>query len=358
MRNDPGVAVITGASAGVGRATARSFARRGWRLALLARGEDGLEAARQEALAAGAPGAVAIAVDVAVEPAVQHAADRAATTLGGIDVWVNNAMATVFSPVEATPAEEIRRVTEVAYLGAVHGTLAALRHMRASGDRGTIVQVGSALSYRAIPLQAPYCGAKFAIRGFTDALRSELIRRRSGIRLSMVQLPAINTPQFDWARNRLPWRPQPVPPIHRPEVAAEAVVKAALRAPRELWVGWASLRAILGGAAAPSLSDRLLARAAWEGQMEQGVCAAADATDNLFAPVPGDHGAAGRFGERARGAAPMISPAQLGAAVATMLVGGAIGIVLMARSTGRRAPSALPPPPLPHPPRLADPGRK
>jgi NAD(P)-dependent dehydrogenase (short-subunit alcohol dehydrogenase family) len=227
--------VITGASAGVGRATAVTFARRGWAVALLARGREGLEGARREVEEAGGE-AFVFSADVADPESVNDAADQVVAAWGGIDVWVNNAMATVFAPVEKTTPAEFKRVTEVTYLGQVNGTLAALRHMRRqSGD--TIVQVGSALAYRSIPLQSAYCAAKAAVRGFTDALRSELIHEESPIRITMVHLPAVNTPQFDWARSRLPRRLQPVPPIYDPEVAAEAVYRAAQRAPRELWIG-------------------------------------------------------------------------------------------------------------------------
>ena len=289
--------MVTGASAGVGRAVARAFAQRGWSLGLLARGEDGLEAARREAEAAGALRALAIAADTADADAVFAAADRAAAELGGIDVWVNNAMATVFAPFSEVTPEEFRRVTEVTYLGYVHGTMAALRHMRPRG-RGTVVQVGSALAYRAIPLQSAYCGAKFAIRGFTDSLRSELLHEGSRVRLTMVQLPAVNTPQFTWARSRMPRRAQPVPPIHQPEAVAGAIVGAATRAPRELWVGWPSVQAIVGSMAAPGLLDRLLSRRrSFEGQMTDEP-ETPGRPDNLFTPMPSDHGAHGRFDAR------------------------------------------------------------
>jgi len=302
-------AVICGATAGVGRASAEAFARAGYRVALIARGEQGLSDTQAQLEALGAR-VLAIAADVADAPALEAAATRVEAELGPIDVWVNAAMATVFGPFSALTPEEIRRVTEVTYLGSVHGTLTALRHMRPR-NRGTIVQVGSALSYRAIPLQSAYCGAKFAIRGFIDSLRCELIHDRSGIRLSMVQLPAHNTPQFDWARNKVGWRAQPVPPIHTPEVAARAVLRAAREAPRELWVGTASLKAIIGTLFMPGLLDRMLARQAWDGQLiperePEG------RPDNLFEPVEGLHATEGRFGDQAKPRALALSAASVG----------------------------------------------
>jgi NAD(P)-dependent dehydrogenase (short-subunit alcohol dehydrogenase family) len=329
-----GAAVVTGASAGVGRAVVQALARRGWRLALIAREPSALDATRLEAEALGAPQAIALPADMADADAVFVAADQAAARLGGIDLWINDAMVTVFAPVAEITPEEFRRVTEVTYLGAVHGTMAALRHMRPRG-RGTIVQVGSALSYRAIPLQAAYCGAKFALRGFTDALRCELLHEGSRIRLTMVQLPAVNTPQFDWARSRMPRRAQPVPPIHQPEAVAEAICRAAETAPREVWVGGASLQAIIGGMLAPGLLDRLLAKRAYGGQMTREPVPA-EPPDNLFSPVPGLHAAHGRFDRRARGRVAAIDAgllrglAALGAVVALPLA------VAATRRLGRR----------------------
>jgi NAD(P)-dependent dehydrogenase (short-subunit alcohol dehydrogenase family) len=237
------VAVVTGSSAGVGRAVAIAFARRGFRVALIARGRDRLHSAGLDVAAAGGE-AMEIAADVSDAGAVEGAADRVAEAWGGIDLWVNAAMATVYSPVAQITPEEVRRVTEVTYLGTVHGTLAALRHMRRR-DQGAIVQIGSALAYRAIPLQSAYCAAKFAVRGFTDSLRTELLHEGSRIRLTMVQLPAVDTPQFDWARSRMPGRLQPVGAIYAPDAVAEAVVRAAFDAPRELWVGGPAIQAIL-----------------------------------------------------------------------------------------------------------------
>lgn len=292
----PEVVVITGASAGVGRATVREFAARKAHIGLLARDTAGLQAAAQEVETAGGR-ALAVPLDVADAAAVDRAAQAIETAFGPIDIWVNVAMATIYAPLHEISADEYRRATEVTYLGNVYGTMAALKRMRARG-RGTIVQVGSALAYRAIPLQAPYCGAKFAIRGFTDSLRSELLHEKLDIHLTMVQMPALNTPQFDWGRNKLPRRPQPVPPIFQPEVAARAIVFASQARRREVWVGMSSVKAIVGTKFFPGTLDRYLAGRGYSGQLS---AQPADpiAPDNLFEPVPGDHGAHGRFDERA-----------------------------------------------------------
>ena len=290
------VVVVTGASAGVGRAVARAFAEQGASVGLLARGRDGLDAAAKEVDAAGGR-ALATPADVANADVVEEAAARIEAELGPIDVWVNNAMVSVFSPVAELTAEEVRRVTEVTYLGYVHGTLSALHRMRGRG--GTIVQVGSALAYRAIPLQAAYCGAKHAIEGFTESLRCELAHERSRVRVSMVQLPAVNTPQFDWVRSRLPGRPQPVPPIFQPEVAARAIVWAAEHAPREIKVGWPTVSAVFLNRIVPGLLDRYLAAKGYAAQQADEPVEP-DRVDNLDAPRPGDHGAHGRFDAEAR----------------------------------------------------------
>ncbi|WP_281262108.1 SDR family oxidoreductase [Teichococcus aestuarii] len=312
-------AVVTGASAGVGRAVAHALARRGWQLGLIARDAGALEAVRHEAEAAGAPQVRVAAIDVADASAVFDAAGRFGRELGGIELWVNNAMVTVFGPVSALSPEEFRRVTEVTYLGYVHGTMAALRQMRAK-DHGTILQVGSALAYRAIPLQSAYCGAKFAIRGFTDALRSELRHDGSRVRLTMVQLPAVNTPQFDWARSHMPRRAQPVPPIFQPDAVAEAVCRAAETAPREVWVGWSGIRAIIGTMLAPGILDRLLARQGYDGQMAPEARPPGQ-PDNLFAPVAGRHAGQGRFGAVAQPRVSAVNPALLrGVMVAALLI--------------------------------------
>lgn len=293
-----GVVVITGASAGVGRATARAFARKGAALGLLARGADGLDAARREAEAAGVR-AIAISTDVADAAAVDAAAQRIERELGPIDVWVNNAMVSVFSPILQMTPEEFERVTQVTYLGAVYGTLAALKRM-VSRDRGTIVQVGSALAYRAIPLQSAYSAAKHALEGFTESLRSELLHDNSRVHVTMVQLPALNTPQFEWSRSRMPRQLQPVPPIFQPEVAADAIVWAAGERRRQVIVAWPTVVALVGNTIAPGYIDRHLARIGYElQQTEQPVSPAR--RDNLFSPVPGDHGARGRFDARAHG---------------------------------------------------------
>ncbi|MCH2339686.1 MAG: SDR family oxidoreductase, partial [Pseudomonas sp.] len=239
-----------------------------------------------------------------------HAAERIEAELGPIEVWVNAAMATVFGPVNKISAAEFKRVTDVTYLGFVHGTLAALRHME-TRNRGTIVQVGSALSYRAIPLQSAYCAAKFAIRGFTDSLRCELIHTNSRIRLTMVQLPAHNTPQFDWSRNKMNKRPQPVPPIHTPDVAARAILRAATDAPRELWLGRASFQAIIGNMFMPGLLDRMMAKQAWSGQMTDEP-ASDEQPDNLFQPVDGLHRIDGRFGSQVKDKALALSAETVG----------------------------------------------
>jgi len=311
------VVVVTGASAGVGRAVAVAFARRGWRVALIARSHERLDSARRDVEQAGGEGLV-LPADVADADAVFKAADAIVARYGRIDVWVNNAMATIYAPIDAISPAEFKRVTEVTYLGQVHGTLAALRHMRARG-RGTIVQVGSALSYRAIPLQSAYCAAKFAVRGFTDALRSELEHERSRIRVTMVQLPAVNTPQFDWARSRLPHRLQPVPPIYQPDAVVEEIFRAAIEAPRELWIGRSSLQAILGTMLAPGLLDYLMARRAWRGQMTPQP-AQHQRADNLFEPPPGDPGAHGRFDKRGAPEVRAYSAARVRCAIAAALL--------------------------------------
>jgi NAD(P)-dependent dehydrogenase (short-subunit alcohol dehydrogenase family) len=291
------VVVITGASSGVGRATARRFAADGADVVLIARGADGLEAARAECEALGARALVCVA-DVAEAAAVEAAAERAETELGPIDVWVNCAMAAVLAPVWETSAAEFRRTTEVTYLGCVHGTLAALARMRPR-DRGVIVQVGSALSYRAIPLQATYCAAKFAIRGFTDALRCELLHEGSGVRLTMVQLPGLNTPQFEQVRTTLRRHPRPVAPIWQPEVAADAIAFAAAHPRRELWVGHNTVAVIVGNMLAPRLADRYLARTNISAQQTD-IPIDPDRPDYLDAPLPGDRGAHGRFDAEAK----------------------------------------------------------
>jgi NAD(P)-dependent dehydrogenase (short-subunit alcohol dehydrogenase family) len=293
----PKVVVITGASAGVGRATTREFAKQGAHIGLLARGRDGLAAAEAEVQELGGR-AMAVPTDVAYSDQVEAAAEAVERKFGPIDIWVNNAMTTVFSPFREIPPEEFKRATEVTYLGTVYGTMAALKRM-ASRDRGSIVQVGSALAYRSIPLQSPYCGAKHAIRGFTDSLRSELLHDASKVHLTMVQLPALNTPQFSWCKTRLPRHPQPVPPIFEPEVAAKAIVWAAHHRRREIDLGTSTLEAIAANKIAPAMLDRYLAKTGYDAQQTDEPVDPRR-PDNLFGPVPGDHGAHGMFDQRAR----------------------------------------------------------
>jgi NAD(P)-dependent dehydrogenase (short-subunit alcohol dehydrogenase family) len=293
----PEVVVITGASAGVGRATVQAFAQRGAHIGLLARGREGLEGARRDAEAAGGQ-ALPLPTDVADARQVEAAAQAVEEKFGPIDIWVNDAMTTVFSPFKEITAEEFKRATEVTYLGAVYGTMAALRRMLPR-DRGCIVQVGSALAYRSIPLQAPYCGAKHAIRGFTDSVRCELLHDRSNVHITMVHLPGLNTPQFSWCKTRLPRHPQPVPPIFEPEVAAEGIVWAAHHKRREVLVGGSTVEAVQGNKIAPGILDHYLARTAYDGQQTKQPVSP-DRPSNLFEPVPGDHGAHGVFDSKAR----------------------------------------------------------
>jgi len=290
------VVVVTGASMGVGRATACAFARRGDAVALLARGAEALEGARRDVEAAGGR-ALAIPCDVADAEAVEAAADRVERELGPIDIWVNNAMTTVFVPVAELTPDEVRRATEVTYLGTVHGTMAALRRMRPR-DRGVVVQVGSALAFRGIPLQAAYCAAKHAVNGFTESLRTELLHDRSRVHVTLVHLPALNTPQFDHGRTRMPRMPQPVPPIYQPEVAARAIVWAAGRRRRHVMVAPATLRTIWGNRFAPLIADWYLGRTGYDAQ--QDAQSTPPRAGNLFDPVPGDRGAHGRFDDQAR----------------------------------------------------------
>lgn len=295
--NESTVVVVTGASAGVGRATAVAFGRLGCRVALLARGEDGLRGAAREVETAGGS-ALIVPVDMGDAEGVEAAAGRVESELGEIRCWINAAMATIFSPLWKVTPEEFERATRTTYLGTVFGTMSAIRRMRYR-DSGTIVQVGSALSYQAIPLQAPYCGAKFAIRGFTDSLRCELLHEGSKVHLCMVQLSAHNTPQFEWGRSHVDRQPQPVPPIFEPEVAARAIVFAATHRRRELYSCFPAVKVIFGKKFAPRLLERYLADAAWDGQFTNEALPA-HRVDNLFAPAPGDYGIDGPFGDRAR----------------------------------------------------------
>lgn len=297
------VIVITGASAGVGRATARHFARQGAKLGLIARGVDGLEGARREVEELGGQ-ALVLPADVADANAIEQAAEKVEQEFGPIDIWINNAMTSVFSPVKEMKAEEYRRVTEVTYLGVVHGTLAALRRMLPR-DRGVIVEVGSALAYRGIPLQSAYCASKHAIQGFVDSLRCELLHDKSGVRVTMVQMPALNTPQFEWVRSRLPNKPQPVPPIFQPEVAAEAIDFAAHHNRREVFVGYPTWKAIIGNKLFPGLGDLYLSKTGWSSQQTDEPVSPRR-PDNLFTPLEGDHGAHGPFDHRAQDFSPVV----------------------------------------------------
>jgi NAD(P)-dependent dehydrogenase (short-subunit alcohol dehydrogenase family) len=280
------VVVVTGASGGVGRATARAFAARGDRVALLARGREGLAAAADEVQRAGGE-ALVVPVDVADAKAVDDAAQQVVDAFGHIDVWVNDAFSGVFAPFTEITPDEFRRVTEVSYLGYVFGTRAALHHMLPR-DRGTIVQVGSALAYRGIPLQSAYCGAKHAIQGFNESLRCELLHSGTGVRTTMVQLPAMNTPQFDWVLSRMPGRARPVAPVFQPEVAARAIVHAASHARRrEYWVGGSTVGTLLANAAVPGLLERYLARTGFDAQQDEGEHGS---PGNLWSPADGPHG--------------------------------------------------------------------
>ncbi len=291
------VVMITGASAGIGRATAQAFARRGASIGLLARGKERLESARAEVEELGGR-ALVLPADAADDKAMDAAAEKLEREFGPIDIWINNAMASVFSPIIEMKPEEYRRVTEVTYLGYVWGTLAALRRMRPR-NRGVIVQVGSALAYRGIPLQSAYCAAKHAIEGFTDSLRCELLHDKKNIHVCIVEMPAVNTPQFAWVKNRLPRKAQPVPPIYQPEVAADAIVFAATHRRREVYVGLPTCEAIVANKIAPGLLDRYLARTGFDSQQTDEPKDAKQ-PDNLFRPAPGDFAAHGSFDDRAR----------------------------------------------------------
>jgi short-subunit dehydrogenase len=318
-----GIAVVTGGSAGVGRATIETFAQAGWDVGIIARGQRRLDAAVAAVERLGRR-ACAVSADVADAAAVERAVETIEQELGPIDVWVNNAMATVFGPVASLSAEEFRRGTDVTYLGQVHGTMAALKRMR-TRNRGTIVNVGSALSYRAIPLQSIYCAAKYAVRGFTDALRSELLHDGVAVHLTMVHLAAMNTPQFDWALNKMRYRPQPVPPIFSPEVAARAILFAATHRRREVWVGFPTVKAILAGWFAPGLVDHYLARTGYSGQLTSEP-ASPDAPGNLFESVPGNWGSEGRFVRRERhGSWQMAANRHRAGAVAVLVAAAALG---------------------------------
>ncbi len=296
------VVVVTGASAGLGRAVVREFAGKGCDVALIARGTDGLEGARKEVEQAGGR-ALVFPIDVADADAVERAAAETEEKLGPIDVWVNNAMNSVFSPVREMKAEEYKRVTEVTYLGQVYGALSALKRML-HRDRGSIIFVGSALAYRGIPLQSAYCASKHAIEGFFDSLRTELMHDKSNVNISMVQLPAMNTTQFGFVKSRLPFKPKPMGTIYQPEVAARLIEYASRNPRREYFVGWPTVKAIVGNKIAPWYADRVLARSGYQGQMtkepENG-----NRKSNLWEPIPGDHGAHGPFTDNSKSFSPV-----------------------------------------------------
>jgi NAD(P)-dependent dehydrogenase (short-subunit alcohol dehydrogenase family) len=298
LQNKPEVVVITGASAGVGRAIAQAFGKRGACVGLLARGHEGLEGARRDVEALGGK-ALVIPTDVADPEQVEAAADKVEQTFGPIDIWVNDAMASVFSPVKEMKPEEYKRVTEVTYLGCVYGTLAAL-HRMLPRDEGRIIQIGSALAYRGIPLQSAYCGAKHAIQGFTESLRSELLHDKSNVKLTMVQLPAVNTPQFGWVKSRLPRKAQPVPPIYQPEIIADAVTYVADHYRRQMYIGASTNIVIQGNKLFPALGDLYLGKTGFKSQ-QTSEPADPHAPDNLWQPVDEkhDHGAHGAFDHRA-----------------------------------------------------------
>src|SRR3954468_1110311 len=327
------VVAVTGASAGIGRATVRELARRGADVGLIARGEERLQAAAREVREAGRRASVAPA-DVADAEAVERAAERIEAELGPIDVWINVAMSAVLAEVPDCTAEEFRRVTEVTYLGSVHGVQAALRRFLPR-DRGVIVQVGSALSRRGIPLQATYCGAKHAIKGFLDSLRAELIHRGANIQVALVQLPGVNTPQFDWVRTRLRKHPQPVPPIFQPEVAARAIVYAAEHPRRELWVGLPTVYTILGEKVASGVMDRYLGRTNEKAQQADRPIDPEQRDDNLESPPPGDPGAHGIFGDQSHTRSPQLWLTTHRAPLAAGAAGVALAGVLASVAAGR-----------------------
>ncbi|MCK7624389.1 SDR family oxidoreductase [Streptomyces sp. RS10V-4] len=334
--------VITGASGGIGRATARAFAARGARIGLLARGREGLDAAAREVVAAGGE-ALVLPTDVSDAAEVEAAADAVEEAFGPIDVWVNNAFTSVFAPFTEIGADEYRRVTEVAYLGFVNGTRSALARMLPR-DAGTIVQVGSALGERSIPLQSAYCGAKHAVNGFTSSVRTELLHTKSNVHLTVVQMPAVNTPQFSWVRSRLPRHPQPVPPIYQPEVAARAVLHAADRPRRkQYYAGGSTVATILANRFAGPLLDRYLARTGYDSQ-QTGEEVPQDRPDNLWHPLDGegghDFGAHGIFDDRAHGRSPQLWATRHLGLLAGVAAGGALAATLLrcGRVAGRRAP--------------------
>jgi len=324
------VVVLTGASGGVGRATARRFAREGARIGLIARGRRGLEATAAEVAELGGE-ALVLPIDVANHDQVEAAASSVEEAFGPIDVWINDAMVTVYAEFLDIEPEEFRRATEVTYLGMVWGTRAALKRMKPR-DRGVIVQVCSAMSYRGIPLQSPYCGAKHACKGFTESVITELLHHKSKVRVSMIQLPGLNTTQFTWGRTKLPKQTMPVPPIYQPEVAADAVHHAAHHRRRQIYVGIPTVMNIIGERTAPWLLDRYLARTGFSSQMTEHDLDPSG-HDNLFEPVDEDRGAHGPFDGQAHARSPQYELAKrrgliAGGLVAAALAGGAARVAL------------------------------
>lgn len=329
------VIVITGATGGVGRATAWEFAKQGAKLVLLAREAHQLEATKREVELLGGH-ALTISVDVADAEQVEAAAEQAENTLGPIDVWINNAMNSVFAPFKDISPAEFKRVTEVTYLGQVYGTMAALKRMLPR-NKGSIVLVGSALAYRGIPLQSAYCGAKHGIQGFYDSLRCELKHDRSKVKMCMVQLPAMNTTQFGWVLSKLPNKPRPMGKVYQPEVAAEAIVFAARHNRRSVWVGFPTFKAIIGNKIAPWYADSVLARTGFEGQ-QTSEPADADRKDNVWDPVPEDRGAYGDFGSIAAGKSYTLW-ASMNRNVIRAFAGGMMLTMLLSRRVGRKKTS-------------------
>jgi NAD(P)-dependent dehydrogenase (short-subunit alcohol dehydrogenase family) len=323
-----GVVVVTGGSAGLGRATVRAFADAGYDVAVLARGEDGLAGAVADVVAAGRR-ALGIACDVADHRAVDAAADQIEQRMGPIEVWVNNAMTSVFAPFMDTDPEDFERATAVTYLGFVNGTRAALRRMKPR-DHGVLIQVGSALAYRGIPLQAAYCGSKHAMVGFTESVITELLHDHSKVRVSMVHMPALNTIQFNWVKSQLPHHPQPVPPIYQPEVGAAAIVRVAEHPRRSTWVGLPTAYTVLGNRAVAPLLDRYLARTGYDGQ-QSAQDTRPEIGENLYAPVPGDQGAHGDFDYKAHGRSPETWLSLHRRSVLGALAGVAAAVTLVAR---------------------------
>jgi short-subunit dehydrogenase len=328
-QKQPQVVVVTGSSGGVGRAIAHAFAKRGARIGLIARGAEALDRVVEEVESLGGQ-AVAAPADVADHAQVEAAAAVVEKRFGDIDVWVNDAMSTVFAQFAQLEPEEFKRAKEVTYLGTVYGTMVALSRMKPR-DHGVIVQVGSALAYRAIPLQAAYCGSKFAIRGFTDSLRVELMHDRSNVHVTMVQLPGVNTTQFNWCRSKMPDHPQPVPPIYQPEIPAEAVYWASQHHRREVWVGASAVLAILGNRVAPSIADRYLARTGFKGQQMQGKPVSPERPDNLFEPLPQLAATHGIFDDQAKTRSPQMWMATHRPAV----FGGLLGLAAAAGGVAR-----------------------